>query len=151
MKGLIIYKSVSKGNTKKVADVLAEKLEAEAVEPEDADRDLSNYDLVGFGSGIYVGKHSKELINFVKDLKKAPDKGFIFSTAGSTALKPVWHYSLKKALKKKGVKISGEFICPGYSEEGPCKLIGGANKGRPNKKDLKEAKDFAERLKKKTK
>jgi flavodoxin len=54
MKSLIVCVSISQGNTRRVADRMAEVLHADVVEPEAVDPDaLGDYDLVGFGSGIY--------------------------------------------------------------------------------------------------
>lgn len=54
LKPLIVCVSKSHGNTCCVADRMAEMLDAEVVEPESVDVEtLGEYDLVGFGSGIY--------------------------------------------------------------------------------------------------
>lgn len=55
---------------------------------------------------------------------------------------------LKRWLKLsiKGFDIIGEFSCRGFDTVGPFKLIGGISKGRPNEKDLKQAKIFAKNL-----
>ena len=59
-KTMIIYNSVHHGNTKKVAEAMADVLEAKLVKPQDVDiNTIVEYDLVGFGSGVYVGKHHK--------------------------------------------------------------------------------------------
>ena len=55
MKTIIVCTSVSHGNTKLIADVIGEVLDARVVEPGDIDAaQLADYDLVGFGSGIYL-------------------------------------------------------------------------------------------------
>jgi len=62
MKTLIIYNSTHHGNTKKIAKVMTEILNAELVKSDEVDiTTLSKYDLIGFGSGIYYGKHHKSL------------------------------------------------------------------------------------------
>lgn len=40
----------------------------------------------------------------------------------------------------------GAFACKGWNAYGSFKLIGGINKGRPNDKDLENAREFAKRL-----
>ncbi|MER2223181.1 MAG: flavodoxin domain-containing protein, partial [Rhodococcus sp. (in: high G+C Gram-positive bacteria)] len=55
MKAIIVCTSVSHGNTRRIADVIAEVLDARVVEPGEIDSaELAGYDLVGFGSGIYL-------------------------------------------------------------------------------------------------
>lgn len=151
MKTLIIYESIHHGNTEKVAKVIADVLEAKLVKPEELDiNTVAEYDLIGFGSGIYVGKHHKDLLNTVDKLSSQKDKkAFIFSTSGAGGGKGTDknHKALKKKLTEKGFTIMGEFSCKGFDTVGPLKLIGGVNKGRPNEDDLSKAANFAGRLK----
>ena len=54
MKTLICYASVHHGNPKKIAKAMAEAIGAELVTPNDAKtKNIEEYDLIGFGSGIY--------------------------------------------------------------------------------------------------
>jgi len=105
--------------------------------------------LVGFGSGVYYMKFHKELLNFVKTLPDAGGKKtFIFSTAGMKQ-NPFFnrgHQSIRKILQNKNFKIIGEFDCLGYDTYGILKYIGGLNRGKPDKADIKNAKDFASNL-----
>jgi len=56
MKTLIICKSIHHGNTQKVAEVIADVLEAKLVKPEELDiNTVAEYDLVGFGSAFTTG------------------------------------------------------------------------------------------------
>ena len=51
---MIIYVSVHHGNTAKIAQIMAEVLNAKLVKPNQVNIDeLLNYELIGFGSGIY--------------------------------------------------------------------------------------------------
>ena len=53
----IIYYSQHHGNTKKLIDAIASKYEVTLIDAtKDADQDLSQYDLIGFASGIYYSK-----------------------------------------------------------------------------------------------
>jgi len=150
MKTLIIYESIHHGNTQKIAEVIAKVLEAKLVKPEELDiNTVTEYDLVGFGSGIYYGKHHKDLLSVVDNLFSVKNKkAFIFSTSG-TGEKNVGrnHKLIKEKLMAKGFTIVGEFSCRGFDSFGLLKLIGGINKGRPDEHDLRKAEDFARRLK----
>jgi len=150
MKTLIIYKSIHHGNTEKIAKVIADVLEAKLVKPEELDINMvaENY-LVGFGSGIYYGKHHKDLLNVVNNLSSVKSKkAFIFSTSG-TGEKSINrnHRFLKGKLMAKGFTIVGEFSCRALDSFALLKLIGGINKGKPDENDLRKAEDFARSLK----
>ena len=148
MKTLIIYVSIHQGNTEKIARVMAKILDAKLVKPNEVNtNELSEYDLIGFGSGIYFQRHHKTLLNLADKLPELKNKkAFVFSTRG---IGPVWFYHriLRRKLSKGGFDIVEEFSCKGFDTFGPFKIIGGINKGRPSEKDLKEAENFAGELK----
>jgi flavodoxin len=81
MKTLIVYTSVHHQNTEKVAKVMAVELEADLIPTGKAQPEtLESYDLIGFGSGIYFGKHHKTLLQFVETLPPMKQKRvFVFS------------------------------------------------------------------------
>jgi flavodoxin len=143
MKTAIIYESVHHGNTKKIAQVMANVLEAQLLKPCEVDSTIfEENDIIGFGSGIYFGKHHKSLFELIDSLSLFNNRAFIFSTRGGT---PKWlnHRKLKKKLMKKGCRLIGEFSCSGYDTFGLLKYIGGIQKGRPDEKDLRNARNFA--------
>jgi len=148
MKALIIYKSVHHGNTEKIAEAIAEVMEAEMKKVEEVEvEELKHCDIIGFGSGIYFGKHHRKLLDFVDNLPYINGMAFIFSTRGGT---PTWinHRALRKRLQGKGFKIIGEFSCKGYDTFGILRYIGGINKGRPDERDLDKARKFARKISK---
>ena len=147
MKTLIIYESVHHGCTKKVVDSMAGPLKAEVKKSGEVDAGkLAEYDLIGFGSGIYMGKHHKNLLKLADSLLKMDKKAFIFSTSGGANENLKDHKALKIKLEEKGFKIVDEFNCPGWDTFGPLVLIGGFNKGRPDENDLEKARQFAAKL-----
>ncbi len=150
MKTLIIYISMHHGNTEKIARAMAEVLNAKLLKPSEIDVDeLSQYDLIGFGSGIYYGRHHKSLLNFIDKLPSLEGKkAFIFFTSGTRKLPLIneCDKQLKEKLLEKGFNIIGIFSCRGFDTYGPFKYIGGTSKGRPNEKDLEQAKSFAKHL-----
>ncbi len=149
MNGVIICHSYHHFNTKKVAAVIANTLAVEVKSPAEVNpTDLSGYGLVGFGSGIYFGKHHKTLLELVDKLPQVPNKSvFIFSTSGEEGKGERLHKKLREKLQAKGYHAISEFNCPGYDTSLIGKLQGGKQKGRPNQEDLKGAQVFAENLK----
>jgi len=151
MKSIVVYASVSNGNTKKIAEIIAKKLNAELMNINQAkDIDISKYDLIGFGSGIFYSKHHRKLIEFVKNIKNLENKNvFIFSTSGLRRIKYIYdfHNNLRKEILKHNVNLLGEFNCLGFDKWAPLRIIGGINKSRPNNKDFLRAKKFANNLK----
>lgn len=147
MKTLIVYVSIHHGNTKKVAEAMAHILNADLLQVKQADAGvLEQYDLVGFGSGIYFGKHHKSLLDFVDGLPiSRGKKAFIFSTSGLRKMRFVHNFDrpMRTRLSRKGFDIVGEFSCRGLDTYRATRLVGGVNKGRPNAEDLKQAEDFA--------
>jgi flavodoxin len=151
MKALIIYISVHHGNTEKVANVMANILNASLLQVKQVDASmLEQYDLIGFGSGIYFGKPHKSLLDFVDKLPLIQNKkAFIFSTSGLRKIRFIHNFDkpLKEKLQRKGFDIIGEFSCRGYDTSPAAMIVGGINKSRPDAKDLKQAEDFARGLK----
>ncbi len=145
MKTLIIYTSVHHGNTEKIAKVIAKVLNATLLKTNEVDvNTLKEYDLIGFGSGIYAWRHHRSLLKLANKLPTLNKKAFIFSTAGAPSISN--HNSLRKKLINKGFTIVKEFSCKGFDTFGPLKLIGGLNKDRPNEQDLKKSENFAKSL-----
>ena len=157
LSSVLVFYSYHHNNTEKIAKSIAKVLDAEIKKPQELNPgDLQKYDLIGFGSGIYDGKHHKSLFELIGKLPQVTDKeAFIFSTCGipgifvksgeETAI--AQHLELREKLKSKGYKIAGEFGCPGFNTNSFLKWFGGINRGRPNAQDLKSAEMFAYKLK----
>ncbi len=147
MKTLIIYNSVHHGNTEKIAKAMADALDAKLSKPDEVDAaSLEQYELFGFGSGVYGGRFHKSILEFVESLPSLNNKkAFVFST--SWRVKEEYNERMKNMLIDKGFDVAGDFSCKGFNNFGPFKLIGGLNKGRPNEEDIERAADFARKLK----
>ncbi|HNX14286.1 MAG TPA: flavodoxin family protein [Oscillospiraceae bacterium] len=160
MKTIIIVSSYHHKNTEKVAKRIAEVLGAQVVSPQQIKPlELQDYDLIGFGSGIYDAKHHLKLLELADHLP--PSKGkrvFLFSTDGmpralvksETMLADKMredHKTLREKLQAKGYVVAGEFGCAGFNTNSLLKLFGGINKGRPNENDLSLSEAFARKLK----
>ena len=146
MKSLLILYSYHHNNTQKIANVFTQVLKAQIKTPKQINpQELQNYDLLGFGSGIYGAKHHKAILNLVDKLPQVTNKkAFIFSTSALTGKDKIAddHSSLKEKLQSKGYTIIDEFQCKGFNTNSFLKFFGGMNKGRPNTEDLKNAKEF---------
>ncbi|MHC1628101.1 MAG: flavodoxin domain-containing protein [Candidatus Nezhaarchaeales archaeon] len=118
MKALVVCISMYYGNTEKIAKVIAEVLRAEIVKPHEVSAEsLCEYDLIGFGSGIYFGKHHKSLFDLLDRIDYQHGKSaFIFSTSGIKASMFFdFHKALRKKLVEKGFVAIGEFNCKGFT------------------------------------
>ncbi len=151
MKNLIVVFSYHHNNTEKIAEVFSKVLDAEIKTPQEIKpEELQEYDLVGFGSGIYSAKHDESLLKLAYELPEINNKNaFLFSTAGITgkSKKTKDHTTLREKLEIKGYTIVDEFQCKGFNTNSFLKLFGGMNKGRPNAHDLKNAEDFIKSIK----
>ena len=147
---ILVLVSYHHNNTQKVAKAFAAVLEAPIRTPEEiGPEELQQYNLIGFGSGIYDGKHHKDLLDLADRLPQVSDrKAFLFSTSFDKRIALV-HSSLRDRLELKGYIIVDEFNCGGFNTNSFLKLFGGLNKGRPNAEDLERAKKFAQGLNKK--
>ena len=138
----VFYHSKS-GNTKKIANAIANEMKTVAVEASAVGEGypLKKTDLVFVGSGNYMHAPAKEIIAFIEALVPAEDRyAAVFGTAGGSDIS---HLSRMKALlEKKGLRVLGEWSCPG--QEFALK-----NRGRPDAEDLREAREFAKKMLKK--
>ena len=144
---LLVFYSYHHKNTQKVAKVFSKVLDAEIRNPQQINpKELTHFDLIGFGSGIYSAKHH----NFILDLaENLPIVQQIFSTGAMTNENKMIkdHSELRNKLESKGYIIIDEFQCKGYNTNSFMKHFGGMNKGRPNAEDLELAEEFAQNLK----
>lgn len=144
---LLITISIHHNNTQKVAEAMADVLDADIKTPSEVSpEDIESYDCIGFGSGIYDGKHHKSIFSLIEKLPQQKEKSaFIFSTATIIYMK--MHKDLKNALTEKGFTIVDEYMGKGFINYSITKyFFGGLNKGRPNENDLEKAKEFAQNL-----
>ena len=150
MRSIVIVYSYHHMNTEKVAKVIAKVIDAEMRTPQHVEPgELLEYDMVGFGSGIYGEKLHKSLLDLADGLPQVSNKkAFIFSTSAIMGKDKVAadHKLLREKLQSRGYFVIGEFACKGYNTNSFLRHFGGMNKGRPNEKDLKNAEDFAKKL-----
>ncbi|WP_327229355.1 flavodoxin family protein [Streptomyces murinus] len=148
MRTVIVCASVSHGNTRRVADSMAQVLGARVVSPEQADpAELADADLVGFGSGVFYSRLHPALMSFAKALPTGRGRAFVFATSGLPEI-PLMSFTrpLVRLLEGKGFEVDGSFSCRAFDTWTPFKLVGGINKQRPHTGDLAAARAFAGQL-----
>jgi flavodoxin len=150
MKALVVVISIHHNNTVKIGNAIAKVLGTEIKNPQDIKpNETADYDLIGFGSGIYGEKHHKFLLDLADKLPQVTNKkAFIFSTSAIMGKNKVAkdHSKLREKLQSKGYIIVNEFACKGFNTNSFMKYFGGMNKGRPNAEDIKNAEEFAGKL-----
>lgn len=148
MKIAIVYSSIHHGNTKKVVEAIRDELGVELIKAQEASsKDLSQYDVIGLASGIYMAKCHEQILKFIEESNVLSNnkKVFIMITSGSSSKK----YGQKEQvmLEDKKCKFLGTYRCKGYDTYSIFKWIGGIAKGHPNTQDIKEAIEFVKQLK----
>jgi flavodoxin len=147
MRSLLVLVSYHHKNTEKIARVIANVLDAQIMAPQQLDiKELQGHGLIGFGSGIYSGKHHEALLSLADVLPPVTNKkAFIFSTSAMMGEAKVAgdHALLREKLRSKGYTIVGEFSCKGFNTNSFLKYLGGMNKGKPDADDLMRAETFA--------
>lgn len=147
MKTLIIYCSEYKKNTEKIVEIFKGKTNCDLMNVKNfREVNLDNYDLIGFGSGVYVESLSPKLFKIIEKLDLKDKNVFVFSTSG-VGMK-YYNKKLIKALISKGAINKGSFACKGsfvakeFSDNKVFDIIGKLTKGHPNNKDFKNAEKF---------
>ncbi|MCH3964494.1 MAG: flavodoxin [Clostridium sp.] len=119
------------GNTKKLADAIAEAVgvEAKTVNEKLAD----DVDVLFLGSSVYAAGVDVQVKKFIEDVDVHVGKIVNFSTA---AIIKSTYSQIKKLADKKGINVSDrEYHCKGS--------FGPLHKGKPDAADLKKVSQFA--------
>ena len=146
MKTAIIYYSKHHQNTKKLLDAIVGK--HSEVDLFDITKsptvDLSEYDRIGFASGIYYSKFQKTLLQFAKENMPDDKQTFFIYTYG--AEKKGYTKAISEAVRTHNATVLGEYGCFGFNTFGPFKLFGGMAKDHPNEREIENAVKFYEGL-----
>lgn len=135
MKTVVVYCSRS-GNTKKVAQAIAEVLET-AARSVGEEIKLEDCDLICVGSGVHAGRPERGMMKFLRGLPRLDGKkGAVFGTYASQR---GFLDTMAAMLAEKGVDVLGKWGCRG-------KFLF-FNRRRPDEKDLEDARQFARKLK----
>ncbi len=151
MRTLIIYYSAYKMQTEKIAELFSKKTAADMVNLNNSQEiNIDNYDLIGFGSGVYRESMAQKLFSLVKKLNLKNKDVFVFSTSGSGM--KYYHTKLMRLLKTKGAKCKGSFACKGsfiskdFSDNQIFEFMSRFAQGHPNEKDFTRAERFIEKI-----
>ena len=114
MKTAIVYYSAHHNNTKKLLDAIAESNDVTLIDViKDKTADLSQYDRIGFASGIYYSSFAKQLLAYTEE--KLPNGKDVFYIATYGTKKPSYYRTISKIAESKGCKEIGRYGCLGLS------------------------------------
>jgi flavodoxin len=140
MKVAIAYYSQHHGNTKKLLDAIKELGDIKLINVvECKEADLSDYDIIGFASGIYYSKFSEAVMKFAQKNLPSKKRVFLINTYG---VKGDYTKGMKQIIAEKSCQLLGTYGCRGFDTFGPLKLVGGIAKGHPDENDVKGAIEF---------
>lgn len=143
MKTAIVYYSRHHENTKKLIDAIAAGHEVDLIDVcSVTEKDLSEYEIIGFASGIYYSKFHKSVLNFAEKNLPEGKKVFFLYTCG--AEKSSYTKAIEEIVLKKSAKVLGAYGCLGFDTYGPFKLVGGVAKGHPTQDEVSGAVEFFE-------
>lgn len=136
MKTAIVYYSKHHGNTKNLADAIAERYDVTLIDVLNAENtDLSEFDLIGFASGIYFSSFSRQILSFAE--KYLPDNKDVFFMNTCGFQSPMVYFdAIRRIARAKKCRELGAYQCLGYDTFGPFKAVGGIAKGHPNKEEI---------------
>ena len=127
VKSLVIVFSCHHGNTEKIANAIAGSLDELVKTPDQViPEEIGEYDLIGFGSGIYGAQNHPSLTGLAGRLPHVDGKKvFIFSTYGAPEVPFKGerlrdfirdnHAALREQLQSRGYTVPDEFACPGLN------------------------------------
>ena len=148
MKTAIVYYSQHHGNTKKLVDAIDLEFEVTLINvAENNSANLTNYDCIGFASGIYFSSFAKQVLTFAEKYLPESKAVFFMNTCGFKS--PVLYFdAIRRITEAKNCRELGAYQCLGYDTFGPFKAIGGIAKGHPNKREIDDAVNFYREIQK---
>ena len=146
MKTAIVYYSCHHGNTKKLVDAIALQFDVDLINVCESNiKDLSNYDCIGFASGIYFSSFAKQVLSFAEKYLPENKNVFFMNTCGFKS--PIVYFNaIRKICQTKKCRELGTYQSLGYDTFGPFKIFGGIAKGHPNEKEISSAVSFYKRI-----
>lgn len=138
----IIYYSIHHNNTEKLVKSI-KGIDIYKVNNKNS-IDLSKYEMIGFASGIFMGKFHKNIVNYINKHSKELTDIFLIYTSGSGSKSYGKKY--QKELEKLELNVVDIFSCKGFDTYGFWKIIGGISKKHPNKKDIQNFNVFIKNI-----
>ena len=142
MSTAIVYYSKHHGNTKKLLDaILAVDSSVTLIDvTKTPEADLTEFDRIGFASGIYFSSFAKQIVSFAEACLPEKKDVFYIYTHGA----PVGGFlkEISAVVNRKMCREIGRYHCYGFDTFGPFRLIGGIAKGHPNEKEIAAAAEF---------
>ena len=136
MTGIAVLVDSRGGNTRKVADAIAEELGVPAGNvPASIPNDAT---ILFLGTGTYGGKPGESLQKFIGSGDFTGRTVAVFGTSGGAGSADKMLAEMTDTLKQKGATVLGSFHCRGKT------FI--VNWGHPDKQDLDNAKKFAREM-----
>lgn len=133
MKTKVMYHSRS-GNTKKVADAIAQEL-GQVAEAVPSDYPLENVGLLFLGAAVYGNKVDKKIVEFIGTLNTSRVKNV--ALFGTSAGQDGHLNYIRELIKARGINVVDEtYSCKG-------KFLFFIQRKHPNEEDLREAQKFA--------
>ncbi len=140
MNAVIVYGSHHHGNTEKLVRHLAARYPITLVDAEQMqEAELSQYDLVGFASGVDFGKFYPAVTELARFLRPGQKLFALYTCARDNKS---YGEEIRQIAGVMDCTFLGKFGCKGYNTYGPWKLIGGMNKNRPSQEELAQAETF---------
>jgi flavodoxin len=138
-RSLVVVCSFHHGNTGKVSRAIAGVLGAPVKTPQQVGpEDVAEYDLVGFGSGMYGATFHPSLLDLADRLPQVENKrAFLFSTYRAPAVAAGGkfvsnhHSRMREKLLAKGYAVFREFGCAGWNTNVFLKYIGDRTEDGP--------------------
>jgi flavodoxin len=118
-------------HSKKIAEAISEELKVPA-ENVKSNPSAENTDLMFIVGGVYGGESLPEMLAYVKSLGGKVKKAVLITSCAS---KTKEQKTVRDSLTELGIEVLGEYICQGSF------LLAGM--GHPNKKEIREAVEFA--------
>lgn len=135
MKSVIVYESKHHENTLALVRAIAEKYDVDLINVEETkSANLSEYELIGFASGIEYGKFYRDIASFAANWMPRECKVFLLYTCGKDS--PEYTEELEQTAHSKDCQMLGKYGCLGLDTFGPFKIFGGKNKNHPNEEEI---------------
>lgn len=142
MNAALIYASRHHGNTKKIVDAVEAECDITSFDADKGDiPNLAECEFIGFASGIDFGKMYEPVVEAANMVLTKGQKVFALFTSGGGSVEK-YANQIKEIAEKNGCEFIGFYGCKGFDTYGPFKLVGGINKGHPDKTDLFSAVAF---------